>query len=364
MPSYYNWEGRFCDPHLVEHFMEFAYPLRCQPHFQNYLWGGRKLATRLGKPLPDEGLWAESWEIIDHPHHQSLVTNGPLAGLTLHDIIQRSPDWLIGPRLYSLGFRSLPLLLKYLDCQQVLSVQVHPDNHYGSRLVPPDLGKTEAWYILDAEPGSVLYAGLKAGVTADLLRKAIDSGSLENYLHAIEPQAGDCIFIPAGTVHALGAGLLVAEIQQASNTTFRLYDWQRVGPDGTPRPLHIERALEVADFQSGPRPLQRPLPTAQNGRQRLVSCDKFCLDRLADEPTETEKTPKSAELQTFTLPVGGDGTFHIVTAPHGGVEIVGDRFREVLAHGDSLLLPAAMTLCSAVIHMGAVLLDMYVPESA
>lgn len=340
--------------------MDNAYPLRCQPHFQNYLWGGRKLATRLGKQLPAEGVWAESWEIIDHPHHQSLVTNGSKAGQTLRQIIQQSPIWLLGPRLQGSGVRSLPLLLKYLDCQQVLSIQVHPSDRYALMMTPPDLGKTEAWYVLDAEPGAVLYAGLHSRVSASELRSAIVSNKLLDCLHAIYPKTGDCIFIPSGTVHALGAGLVVAEIQQASNTTFRLYDWNRVGPDGNPRPLHIDQALEVTDFNSGPRPLQIPCATSETGRDRLVACDKFTLDRLSHVQQSDYGRDSSKGSSIFSI--GGDETFHILTAPQGGVELIGQDFQETLAQGQSVLIPAALRDCTARVGPGSFLLDMYIAE--
>ncbi|MEZ6137798.1 MAG: type I phosphomannose isomerase catalytic subunit [Pirellulaceae bacterium] len=326
-----------------------AYPLRVQPHFRDYLWGGRKLQSRLGKTLPDKGLWAESWELIDHPEHSSLVANGELAGKSLREISRISPQWLLGQRRQDGESPSLPLLLKYLDCQRVLSVQVHPDDVYAQAMVPPDLGKTEAWYIIDAEPGSVLYAGLQPGVTSEALREAIASGTVENCLHKIEPQPGDCIFIPAGTVHALGAGLLVAEIQQASNTTFRLFDWNRVDANGQPRMLHIDQALQVIDFESGPRALQIPQPTEQAGRERMVGCNKFCLDRLA--------------AHDDAYKIASDGNFHFLTAPGGGVELRGETFETMqLRIGESVLIPAAMHALQAVIQPGAILLDMYVGE--
>lgn len=207
-----------------------AYPMRLHPTFRDYPWGGRKLATHLGKSLPNEKNWAESWEVVDHPEHESVVASGSLAGKTLGWLMREHTQWLVGDCPAVAG--RFPLLLKYLDCHRVLSVQVHPDDDYGLKMNPPDLGKTEAWYIIKAEPGAVLYAGLKPGVDEKALLEAIKNGKTAECLHVIEPQAGDCVFIPAGTVHALGAGLLVAEIQQASNTTFRLYDWDRVDDKG------------------------------------------------------------------------------------------------------------------------------------
>lgn len=326
------------------------YPLRLEPLFQSYLWGGRRLQSVLGKKLPDtDGVWAESWEIVDHPEHSSRISNGPLAGKDLRTLAETEPQWLFGA---GSPLTSLPLLLKYLDCQRVLSVQVHPDDRYAQQMSPPDLGKTEAWVILDAQPGSVLYAGLKPGTTAEQLKEAIQKGDVEECLHRIEPRAGDCIFIPAGTVHALGAGLLVAEIQQASNTTFRLFDWNRVDKDGRPRPLHVEQALEVIDFEAGPRAVAQPRATDQTGRERLVECEKFVLDRL--------------DSRFAGQSLAGDCGLHLITAPRGGVELSwpakGEERHETLGSGESRLLPAVMPEVQAQLLDDAFLLDMYLPS--
>ena len=177
------------------------YPLRFQPIFRRYLWGGRRLESSLGKQLGPGHDWAESWEICDHAADQSRVQFGPLAGTSLGELGRHHPQ----PRF--------PLLLKFLDAAQRLSVQVHPDDARAARLSPPDLGKTEAWVILEAEPGSLIYAGLRPGVDRRALAAAIGQGRCQDCLNVFPPSVGDCIFLPAGTVHALGAGLLVAEIQ-------------------------------------------------------------------------------------------------------------------------------------------------------
>src|SRR5262245_7164495 len=223
------------------------YPLTFHAVLKRYLWGGRRLGSVLGKPIGEGSDYAESWEIADHAQGQSIVAQGPLVGTTLHDLVASRRDELLGRHAPQSRF---PLLFKFLDCQRDLSVQVHPDDAAAARLDPPDLGKTEAWLILDAQPGSRVYAGLKAGVDRADLEREVKRGQVVPCLSRFEPQGGDCIFIPAGTVHALGAGLLVAEIQQASDTTYRLFDWNRVGPDGRPRPLHVEQALGAMDFSA------------------------------------------------------------------------------------------------------------------
>lgn len=317
-----------------------AYPLRLEPTFRNYPWGGRKLATHLGKALPSDGNWAESWEVVDHPEHESVVTNGALVGATLGQLMREHGRWLVG-NVDAVAGR-FPLLLKYLDCHRVLSVQVHPDDEYGLKMTPPDLGKTEAWYILKADPGAILYAGLKPGVDRDGLAESIAAGRTAECLHVIEPQVGDCVFIPAGTVHALGAGLLVAEIQQSSNTTFRLYDWDRVDDKGQSRPLHVRQSLETIDFTAGPRACQVPQATQQAGRVRLVECDKFCFDRIIG-------------IESCTI--GGDGRFHILTVPAGSVSVACGGTVETLNVGQSLLLPAGAGACDVRLASGSILLE-------
>ncbi|MCM2369191.1 type I phosphomannose isomerase catalytic subunit [Aporhodopirellula aestuarii] len=297
-----------------------AYPLQFKPVLKQTIWGGRLLGERLGKPIGDESDYAESWEVVDHGADQSVVTSGELAGKTLKDLLTDHCDWLMGEAAQS----SFPLLLKYLDCNRVLSVQVHPSDEYGARMPVPDLGKTEAWYIVDAKPGSVIYAGLKSGVDAPALKEAIEQGRAEDVLHQFEPQPGDCVFIPAGTVHAIGAGLLVAEIQQSSDTTFRLYDWNRVDANGNGRELHIQQSLDVTDFERGPVEPVR-IDRSSNGWQTLVECDKFKL-RAISNGSES---------------VGGDNRFHIITVPQGQATLITDSQRYDLTAGDSVLLPAA-----------------------
>ncbi|MGB1815367.1 MAG: type I phosphomannose isomerase catalytic subunit, partial [Rubripirellula sp.] len=203
------------------------YPLTFAPVLKQTIWGGRLLGDHLKKPIGSAADYAESWEVVDHGEDQSIVQNGVLAGKTLKQLIRNNADWLLGSKT---GMDSFPLLLKYLDCNRVLSVQVHPDDEYALKMPMPDLGKTEAWYIVAAAPESLIYAGLKEGVDSSTLQAAIKNGTTEDALHSFHPSAGDIVFIPAGTVHALGAGLLVAEIQQSSDTTFRLFDWNRTNP--------------------------------------------------------------------------------------------------------------------------------------
>ena len=300
--------------------------LRFQPLFRRYLWGGRRLATMFGKPIGAGDDYAESWEIVDHGADQSVVATGPLAGKTLGELVRNHGESLLGKHA---GCERFPLLLKLLDCQRTLSVQVHPNDLQAALLDPPDLGKTEAWVVLAAEPGSKIYAGLKAGVDRRALADAVAAGRCEECLHVVEPCVGDCIFIPAGTVHALGAGLVIAEIQQASDTTFRLFDWNRVDAAGQPRALHVAQSLAVTDFQRGPVEPQRPQPTDDPRRERLVECDKFILNRL------------SLPMCDQSVVIGGDNRFCILLVVQGSAAIYGDPSELPLTCGQSALLPAA-----------------------
>ena len=302
------------------------YPLTFRPLFRSYLWGGRRLESLLGKQLGDEPRYAESWEIVDHGDDQSVVAEGPLAGKTLGDLVRERGEELLGPgRRYD----AFPLLFKFLDAHKVLSVQVHPDDAYAATLNPPDLGKTEAWVILHADPGSKIYAGLKPGVNRETLRAEIAAGRTAETLHVFEAKPGDCVFIPAGTVHALGAGLVVAEIQQSSDTTYRLYDWDRVDDQGNRRPLHIEEALKTTDFARGPVDPVEPQPTDDGVGERMVDCDKFLLDRYQT----TEPVPLDASRSSRLIAVL-EGSCDVIAGANGEAPF--------LSKGSTCLVPASV----------------------
>ena len=226
------------------------YPLRFTPILRRLIWGGRRLGTVLHKPIGDASDYAESWEISDYRDSVSVLENGSLAGSTIRELIQWYSPGLLGPALA--GVDQFPLLVKYIDAHQDLSVQVHPDDAKGRRLAG-DSGKTETWVILEAEPGSVIYAGLAARSRPERIRRQRSVREASSHCSIVSSRKpGDCILIESGTVHAIGAGVLLAEIQQTSDATFRVYDWGRVGPDGKPRTLHIEQALESIEFERGP----------------------------------------------------------------------------------------------------------------
>jgi mannose-6-phosphate isomerase len=318
-------------------------PLRFEPILRRYLWGGRRLGSLLGKTLGEGDDYAESWEVCDRAEDQSLVAYGPLAGTSLGELVRERADELLGRHAPLARF---PLLFKFLDAQKTLSVQVHPGDAQAGRLDPPDLGKTEAWVVLDARPGSLIYAGLKWGFDRAALERELTRGTCELCLHRFEPKPGDCIFLPAGMVHAIGAGLLVAELQQSSDVTYRLFDWNRVGPDGRPRTLHVEQALAAIDFRYGPAAPQTPQPGAGPHIERLVACDKFVLDRWK-----------------ITLPqtIGGDDRCHLLAVLEGGLTIAGDPHERPLTKGSTALVPASLGATELRPRGPAVLLDAYLP---
>jgi mannose-6-phosphate isomerase len=302
-------------------------PLVFEPILRRLIWGGRRLGTVMGKPIGDGDDYAESWEIADYRDAVSVVRDGPLAGTSLRDLVRSRPAELLGRSRAEQG--QFPLLVKLIDARESLSVQVHPDDALGKELAG-DSGKTEAWVVIDAEPGSLIYAGLKPGVDRERLERAIRSGGVEPLLHRFEPRPGDCVLVEAGTVHAIGAGVLLAEFQQMSDATFRVFDWNRVGPDGKPRALHIDQALRSIDFRRGPvDPIAaRPLVLEDgNVDEALARCRYFQLERW------TLEAPQE---------IGRDDRFTVVMVLSGQVRTRQGDGELVLGRGETMLLPASI----------------------
>ncbi len=266
-----------------QHSQQLIYPLTFKPQLRDYVWGGRNLETLYGRTLPP-GITAESWEISGHPHAATVVDQGSLAGQSLPQVLDRWQERLVGTRAeWALSRHKFPLLVKLLDANQNLSVQVHPDDAYSLANEGGELGKTEMWYVLHAQPGAHVIFGLSAQVTPETFRQAIIDGNLESLLHYLPIQAGDVIFVAAGSLHALLEGAVVAEIQQNSDVTYRVYDWGRVGVDGQPRALHIDQALEVINFaQVRPGPYQPQGLPGQVGLTRvdISHCDYFVVEKV------------------------------------------------------------------------------------
>ncbi len=319
------------------------YPLKFSPVFQKRIWGGRQIQRVLGRAVPQSLAGepvGESWEIADLPPGSvkadsagampdgslsSIITGGPLAGLSLHQALERHSADILGG-----GARSyFPLLIKYLDANEDLSVQVHPNEAYAKSHPGAHL-KSEAWYVLAARPGAKIYKGLRPGTTRQMFADAVRQGNVAQMLNAIPVRAGDCHYLESGTVHALGAGVLAAEVQTPSDTTFRVFDWNRLGPDGKPRDLHIDAAMQVISFDSAPdQPVQ-----GRSGRlgdiqvTDLVSCRYFSISR------------RTVDGGTAALPVGPAAVW-ILLAGQGVLEIPGESGVAVAA-GDTVLVPAKM----------------------
>lgn len=262
-------------------------PITFRPLFMERVWGGRRLETVLGKPLPDGAVIGESWEIVDRPEAQSEVLGGGPAGQTLHELWagpQRTATF--GARAAGAGER-FPLLIKVLDCEDTLSVQVHPP-----ATLADDLGgepKTEMWVIADARPGAHLFAGLRRGVTRERFERALRGGEdVSALLHRVEVQRGDTMFLPSGRVHAIGAGNLIVEVQQNSDTTYRVYDFDRPGLDGRPRELHVAESLASIDWGDVEPPLVAPDGDVLV-RNAILDVERWSLDapRRATEPGES-----------------------------------------------------------------------------
>jgi len=258
------------------------YPLTFTPILKNYIWGGRNL-ERLNRALP-EGIIAESWEIAGHDDGTTIVDNGYYAGTPLVELQAELGLNLIGSKNQWAHERGkFPMLVKLLDANRPLSVQVHPNDEYARANEGNSLGKTEMWVVLHARPGAHLILGVKKGTTPELFRQAIKDGNLEQYLHYLPVKTGDHICVPAGSLHAIMDGTLIAEIQQNSNLTYRVYDWNRVGADGKPRALHIDKSLEVINFaQVEPGLCPPQLVADDNGvrRWKLCSDSYFTVERL------------------------------------------------------------------------------------
>jgi mannose-6-phosphate isomerase len=245
------------------------YPLKFEPIYKKRIWGGQKLREVFNKDIPPFEKIGESWELADLPNDKSIIANGQWAGQTLASIIKKEPNQIIGDEAFSGPF---PLLIKFLDAEDILSVQVHPDPQT-CRAMGSGQPKSECWYIISAAAGSVIYKGLKEGVTKKQFAEAIKQGIVSELLEKIPVKPGQCHFLPAGTVHATGAGLLVAEIQTPSDTTYRVFDWNRVDKNGKARQLHIEQAMESIHFDSSGDNL---LVTTVG---RLVDCEYFKVDK-------------------------------------------------------------------------------------
>lgn len=282
-------------------------PLVLEPYSRPQVWGGSRLQTLYGKVAAVGERIGESWEVSGHPLHVSRVLDGPLAGVSLNDLwLEHRHDWCPDPELRR--SQQFPWLIKLLDCHEPSSVQVHPTDAQAARLQPGESGKTEAWYVLEASPTSRLYTGLKPSITEAELRRRLSDGTIVDVLHAVNPRPGEAYLIPAGLVHAIGDGLVLFEIEQCSDLTWRLFDWQRVDASGNPRQLHLEPALECLDWSLPAATAQRPVALSESVDgvhvERLLSCRWFAVDKVVVAATEW---PIPADGLTAWFVLEGEG---------------------------------------------------------
>ncbi|MCR5129362.1 MAG: class I mannose-6-phosphate isomerase [Lachnospiraceae bacterium] len=312
-------------------------PFLLKPAAKDYLWGGSRLNDDFAKDIPLSPL-AETWECSTHPDGESLIAS---TGQTLTAVLAEHPDWLgTHPLSVTGGKPELPILVKLIDAKKDLSVQVHPDDEYAMR-VEHSLGKTEMWYVLDARKNSKLIYGFNRDVTAEVVKRALEEGTIEKILNHVPIRKDDLFFIEAGTVHAIGAGALIAEIQESSNITYRLYDYNRKDKNGNTRELHIEKALEVADLRSSLEPRQ-PMRVLKyrNGyaSELLTRCKYFQVERVL---LNTEIQRRLVDFKTDA------GSFHTLLCVDGCGSMSGDGFMLNFFKGDCIFVPAE----SMVVHM-------------
>ena len=304
-------------------------PLTFAPRLKDYVWGGRNFERLFGRALPP-GVVAESWEVSAHPSAPTLVDEGPLAGVSLAELFACWGTRLAGRRASQAVERgAFPLLFKLLDANQALSVQVHPDDAHAAARHPGETGKTEMWYVLHAEPGAQVVLGFVPGTDPATLRRAAAERRIDPYLNRVPVRPGDAVFVPAGTVHAILPGIVLVEVQQNSDVTYRLYDWGRPGPEAGGRKLHLEQALAAAGLGHAEAPtsgspqspspgVQEPAPGVQTPvlveeaegvrRETLVACGKFVVERVVLDPGAAyESTLDGETFETWGV-VSGSAT--------------------------------------------------------
>lgn len=296
--------------------MEKLYPLRFKPVYKNYIWGGNRIPELYHRGEP-AGVHAESWEISTHPDGMTAIVNGPLAGKTLRDLLPDYKTALLGTNIRGGDF---PLLIKLIDARDVLSVQVHPND--GNAAAVGGEPKTEMWYFLEGDGSAQVYCGLKSGIGKAEFLKAMEEKTFADILQKVPARKGAAVFVPGGRVHAIDKGCLILEIQQNSNTTYRIYDWGRVGADGKPREMHVDKALKVIDWGNNGDPRCRIRGTT------VQSCEYFQLDRFVLEAAKD-----------FSMT---GKTFHALFIAEGSGVVSWAGGEGKLSAGQSWLIPASL----------------------
>lgn len=326
--------------------MNLNYPILFEPVLKNYVWGGRNI-EKLGRTLPGSDRVAESWEISAHEDGITKIANGKFAGMTLQDLFEQEGVNLVGTNnQWALDRRKFPLLIKLLDAEERLSVQVHPDDNYAKSHEKNELGKSEMWVVLDAKPGAAIIYGLKKDVSPIDFRKAIDQENLEPYLNVVSIKSGDHICVPSGTLHAILEGALIAEIQQNSNTTYRVYDWNRKDQNGKSREIHIDKAIDVIKFSQVGKGLNPP--------EIINSNPVFIQEKLCTNKYFT--TERFTARKNFTYSGNCDGSTLEIWGVIQGEAVFGEKKIRAV---NFCLLPAVMGSFSIEIKKTSVLLRIY-----
>lgn len=302
------------------------YPIKLKPAFKDYLWGGTRLRDDFDKDCDFDKI-AESWELSCHKDGNSVVADGEFAGLTLAQYIEKEGKSVLGTNCEK--FENFPILIKLIDAKDNLSVQVHPNNEYAQR-VEGEYGKTEMWYVVDCDEGASLLYGFKHNITKEEFRERIENNTLLEVTNSVPVKKGDVFFIEAGTLHAIGKGILIAEIQQNSNTTYRIYDYGRVGADGKPRQLHIDKAVDVTNLcPAKPYPQSEPVDMGGWTKKRLAKCEYFTVDVINVDTSAALEADKSSFVNILVL----DGGCVLSSEGNDAVE---------LKKGDSVFIPAGL----------------------
>lgn len=326
------------------------YPLKFKPRVKERIWGGQAILKKKGKSvarLSKDKLYGESWDLSSVKGDVSVVANGFLKGNNLEEIIEVYMGELIGEDNFEKYGLEFPLLVKYLDCNDKLSVQVHPNDALAEER-HNSFGKTEAWYVVDCKPDAAIYLGFKnLELTREEYIAAVAESRLEELLNRVEVKPGDVFFIPAGTVHALGAGIEVVEVQQTSDVTYRIYDWDRVDASGKGRELHTALAVDAIDFEADAELLHRKYALTKGGAATVIESDYFTMT-LHD--IDGEKVLDRASLDSFIIYI----------ALNGSVRLVADGTEEHLDEGEVILIPAEVS--ELTIEGSAKLMEVYISK--
>lgn len=310
-------------------------PFKLDPAFQNYIWGGTLLKEKYNKKT-NTTLLAESWELAAHPDGMCHISSGTFSGSSFQEFVWKHPDQL-GTKYQN--YEEFPLLIKFIDAKEQLSVQVHPNDAF-AKSVEHRQGKTEMWYILECKRGASLYIGFDHPISKKEFNERIVDGTILNVLHRVPVKKGDVFFIEAGTIHAIGAGIVLVEIQQNSNLTYRVYDYGRLGIDGKPRPLHVEKALQVTRLERAKERNLHENTIQQRNEfigQQLVRCDKFSVDHVKINSAYIRKIDESSFLSVLCL--DGEGTLQwknsILSVQKGDSVFVPSSCDEILLSGNT-----------------------------